>query len=405
MSLPVYNIVLEGIEGEGLYGISIVDNPANQHNFVTLNEDNIQLKVENKDKQIITGVVLVPNQLIYRNDKKLGKHYITFDRDTIEQLNHQLFRDGMDKNSWLDHNTNLPLKGNVIVESWIINSETKDKAFTLGFKDLPVGTWMISMKLSDENWKEYIKTGKAKGFSIDGYLRREIRLMSNNKQKTKTTMLSRFFKKNKTTIVKMSAIEVDGKELVADSFEEGQKVVYFDEEGAEKAFAEGSFEIDGNILTTDKDGIIISKIAKEAEEAKLEVEVEVDDNDELEGMTPEQVESFKQSLRDAMKEDEAFAKAITEVVKELEGEPEVKEDEVVEEALKLASEKPELKEKLKVLFEEDIKAVETKLSNMEEILAKTPNTGKLKAKVELTNTSRIKETTLEAISRINASLK
>ena len=43
-----------------------------------------------------------------------------------------------------------------------------DKSKQYGFS-LPKGTWMISMKIEDENvWKQ-VKDGKYKGFSIEGY--------------------------------------------------------------------------------------------------------------------------------------------------------------------------------------------------------------------------------------------
>jgi len=36
--------------------------------------------------------------------------------------------------------------------------------------NLPEGTWMISMKVNnDEVWNDYVKTGRVKGFSIEGY--------------------------------------------------------------------------------------------------------------------------------------------------------------------------------------------------------------------------------------------
>ena len=36
--------------------------------------------------------------------------------------------------------------------------------------DVPIGTWMVSMKvLNDDVWNNYVKTGKVKGFSIEGY--------------------------------------------------------------------------------------------------------------------------------------------------------------------------------------------------------------------------------------------
>ena len=35
---------------------------------------------------------------------------------------------------------------------------------------MPVGTWMASVKVEDEGiWNDYVKTGKVKGFSLEGY--------------------------------------------------------------------------------------------------------------------------------------------------------------------------------------------------------------------------------------------
>jgi hypothetical protein len=60
------------------------------------------------------------------------------------------------------------LKGMSVVESWIIDDSKTDKSRFYGF-DLPKGTWMISMKVNnDEVWQD-VKEGKVKGFSIEGY--------------------------------------------------------------------------------------------------------------------------------------------------------------------------------------------------------------------------------------------
>jgi hypothetical protein len=35
---------------------------------------------------------------------------------------------------------------------------------------VPVGTWMASVKVEDDAiWNDYVKTGKVKGFSLEGY--------------------------------------------------------------------------------------------------------------------------------------------------------------------------------------------------------------------------------------------
>jgi hypothetical protein len=55
-----------------------------------------------------------------------------------------------------------------VVESWLIEDSEKDKSTLYGF-NLPKGTWMISMKVdNDEVWQD-VKAGKIKGFSIEGY--------------------------------------------------------------------------------------------------------------------------------------------------------------------------------------------------------------------------------------------
>ena len=55
-----------------------------------------------------------------------------------------------------------------LVESWIVESE-QDKSRHYGL-NVPVGTWMGSVKVNNSKiWKDYVKTNKVKGFSIEGY--------------------------------------------------------------------------------------------------------------------------------------------------------------------------------------------------------------------------------------------
>ena len=47
--------------------------------------------------------------------------------------------------------------------------KVKDKTALYGL-DAPVGSWVGSVKVdNDEVWNDYVKTGKVKGFSIEGY--------------------------------------------------------------------------------------------------------------------------------------------------------------------------------------------------------------------------------------------
>ena len=56
-----------------------------------------------------------------------------------------------------------------VFESWIVEDTKMDKSAKYGL-EVPVGTWIISMKVeNDEVWNDYVKSGKVKGFSIEGY--------------------------------------------------------------------------------------------------------------------------------------------------------------------------------------------------------------------------------------------
>jgi len=151
----------------GIEAISIVDRPAIQENFIALSEQSkVQLAEVDKEKKILMGAALVPNKNIYRADGE-DEYYIYFSEDTVRKASELFLMRGNQNKSTLEHEAEL--NGLSVVESWIIEDETHDKSRKYDM-DLPIGTWMVSMKVNnDEVWNDYVKTGKVKGFSIEGY--------------------------------------------------------------------------------------------------------------------------------------------------------------------------------------------------------------------------------------------
>jgi hypothetical protein len=150
----------------GVDAISIVENPAIESDFVALKNQEIKLAEVDKEKKILMGALLIPNKPIYRNGSE-GEYYIYFSKDTIVKASQMFLQNGKQSNSTLEHAQ--ALNGLTLVESWIVEDKTKDKA-ALYDLDVPVGTWMGSVKVNnDDVWNEYVKTNKVKGFSIEGY--------------------------------------------------------------------------------------------------------------------------------------------------------------------------------------------------------------------------------------------
>ena len=150
----------------GIDAISIVENPAIEENFLALKSDEVKLAEVNKEKKILMGALLVPNKPIYRSGAE-GDYYIYFSKETVEKASQLYLRNGNQNNSTLEHQHEL--NGLTLVESWIVEDAKFDKSRKYGL-NVPVGTWMGSVKVNnDDVWNEYVKNGKVKGFSIEGY--------------------------------------------------------------------------------------------------------------------------------------------------------------------------------------------------------------------------------------------
>nr|BAR35537.1 hypothetical protein [uncultured Mediterranean phage uvMED] len=165
--MKIIELILdEAQEMMGIEAISIVENPAIEEDFVALKSEEITLTEINKDKKILMGALLIPNKPIYRKNEE-GEYYIYFSKDTVEKASQLYLKNGNQNNSTLEHQHEL--NGLTLVESWIVEDEKYDKSRKYGL-NVPVGTWMGAVKVNnDEVWNEYVKTGKVKGFSIEGY--------------------------------------------------------------------------------------------------------------------------------------------------------------------------------------------------------------------------------------------
>ena len=160
-------VIDEADEQSGIEAISVVESPAIEENFVALNKHEILLKEVDSEKRILMGAALVPNKQIYRrNDKTDEEYYIYFSEDTVRKASELFFKKSNHQNATLEHSENV--EGTTIVESWIVEDSKKDKSAIYGM-DMPKGTWMVSMKIDNDEIYEKAKKGEVKGFSIEGY--------------------------------------------------------------------------------------------------------------------------------------------------------------------------------------------------------------------------------------------
>jgi hypothetical protein len=166
----LYKMEIDDTIDNGVFAISLVSEPAIEELFVYLSKQPqlIKLAEVDNEKRILVGPVLIPNKEIPRVDDETGEEYsILFTPEVVEKAA-QLFLQNQHNNEATIEHTERKVPDVSVVESWIIADPEKDKSNVYGMS-YPKGTWMCMMKINnDEVWQDYVKTGKVKGFSLEG---------------------------------------------------------------------------------------------------------------------------------------------------------------------------------------------------------------------------------------------
>lgn len=165
-NLKIYKIIPQD---SGLTAIAITDEPATEDYFVAFSSEEVSLQFS-EDKRIITGVVMTPGKLIYRNHPKLGEFYATYDEEGVQRAAELFFK-----------NFN---KFNVEHSKTIADITPIESYFSKGEDGNVKGTWIMTARVnSDKLWDE-IKKGNFSGYSFQAnFMLDEVQMFS--KQNTK----------------------------------------------------------------------------------------------------------------------------------------------------------------------------------------------------------------------------
>ena len=281
--METYEVNFNEDENEGVYAVSLVSDPAIGVQFVTLSKQKeLKLATINEEQRILLGAVLIPNQVIPRFQD--GHEFnIVFPAETIKKVQQNFSRQGYLNNSTIEH-SGQQINDVTFVETWIKMDEVHDKSTLYGFNE-PVGTWFAAMKVNnDEIWNDYVKTGKVKGFSIDGVFDLE-KINLNSEYSMNLESIVNAIKdgfasvklSNETEQVEVTMSTMMLKDgvtvLEAESFDAGQPVMIVAENGDKVPAPIGEHELeDGRILVITEEGIIA-----EIKDAMVEEEVAVEE--------------------------------------------------------------------------------------------------------------------------------
>jgi len=150
---------------DGIDAISLVKFPAIEENWVALNEHKVELKTIDEDKRIVIGLALIPEKDIYRRNGDY-EYNIRFSKDTVRKASELYFKKLKNNNATLEHQEKTD--GVTTIESWIVENPKIDKSALYNL-NATEGSWVVVMKIyNDEVWSD-VKNGTYLGLSIEGY--------------------------------------------------------------------------------------------------------------------------------------------------------------------------------------------------------------------------------------------
>ena len=229
MKLPIYDLIINNDEANDaeVSFVALVDSPAIKKDFLAFNEEFINpskgegkdeflprcisyvinegketeqavaicnslweehfekkpvvFSIQSESEHIITGPLMIPQQLIYRNSEQFGEHYVKFSVETIKQIAIKFSKKGYQKNVNIMHEADMQVDGVTMFESFISDSKRGIKPIE-AFKYLPDGTWFGSFYVENPKVWDMVKAGDVKGFSVEGMFDYEQPMSEDEKQ-------------------------------------------------------------------------------------------------------------------------------------------------------------------------------------------------------------------------------
>jgi hypothetical protein len=149
---------------QGVFAISFVDRPAIEEDFILLSEMEVEMKVIDEGRREVIGLALVPEKKILRRIKDQD-FTVSFSAETIAKTQELYMKKLYGNNVTIDHQENVD--GVALIESWIVEDTKNDKS-NLYNLNAPLGSWVVKMKVYNDEVYKGIKEGKFNGFSIEG---------------------------------------------------------------------------------------------------------------------------------------------------------------------------------------------------------------------------------------------
>jgi len=110
---------------------------------------------------------MLADELIYRNNDKMGEHYVKFSADTIKQIAIKFAKKKYQNHVNLMHDPEQKVKGVTMFETWLTDKERGIMPMK-GYEGVADGSWFGSFYVENDKVWQQVKAGDFRGFSVEG---------------------------------------------------------------------------------------------------------------------------------------------------------------------------------------------------------------------------------------------
>ena len=133
----------------------------------TLNANKFAQEIQ--EKQMLIAPIMRADYKIPRIDDEGNEYEVFFSADTVKKIAYKLMKEQKIHNINIEHDDEQTVDDVYLVESWIVEDPEHDKSTLYGYKPNK-GDWYGMYKVdNDRIWKDYIKSGKVNGVSVEGW--------------------------------------------------------------------------------------------------------------------------------------------------------------------------------------------------------------------------------------------
>tara|TARA_R100001443_G_scaffold24251_4_gene36529 strand:+ start:1060 stop:1995 length:936 start_codon:yes stop_codon:yes gene_type:complete len=251
-------VIEENNEALAIDAISLVSAPAIEQDFVYFGKEkhNLTFAKVDEEKRMLVSPALIPNKQIFRYDPNTdSEYYVYFSPDTVRKASELYLKHNNHHKATYEHQDRV--SGVLTTESWIIEDPKNDKSTLYGY-DLPKGTWMVKMRIDNDDLWQKIKAGELKGLSIEGYFVDKMQNMSKEEftiEEIRTALKEIISPK----LSKAKEIELKARAKIDSYAQDAEKLYWNIKERAEK-------ELSGTFQMIEKDSKKVKKILEEVQD-------------------------------------------------------------------------------------------------------------------------------------------